>query len=111
MSLLYNVKANGPLFAMFPKSAPVSEEDTLLYNSPNENHVTASPTRVFPDLEQILINNTNADTGCVPLRPDRATGVDSGQGVLLRVPADLRLHAGDAALPCDGARPAPGGWR
>jgi len=48
---------------MFPKSAPISESDTLLYNSPNENHVTTSPTRVFPDLDQILDNNTNADTG------------------------------------------------
>ena len=63
------MKANGPLFAMFPKSAPVSEEDTLLYNSPNENHVTTSPTRVFPDLEQILSNNTNADTGACASGP------------------------------------------
>jgi reprolysin-like metallo-peptidase family M12B len=62
-SLLNNVKTNGPLFAMFPKSAPISETDTLQYNSPNENHVTTSPTRVFPDLQQILDNNTNADTG------------------------------------------------
>ena len=51
-SLLYNVKTNGPLFAMFHLSAPVSEEDTLLYNSPNENHMTTSPTRVFPDLRR-----------------------------------------------------------
>ncbi|HEU6443840.1 MAG TPA: M12 family metallo-peptidase [Gaiellaceae bacterium] len=66
-SLLINTKTNGPLFAMFPKSAPISESDTLLYNSPNQNHVTTSPTRVFPDLEQILANNTNADTGsCSP---------------------------------------------
>jgi reprolysin-like metallo-peptidase family M12B len=68
-SLLNNVKANGPLFAMFPKSAPISETDTLQYNSPNQNHVTASPTRVFPDLQQILDNNTNADTGTCPLGP------------------------------------------
>lgn len=63
VSLLNNVKANGPLFAMFPRSAPVTEEQTLLYNSPNENHITTSPTRVIPDLEQILSNNTNADAG------------------------------------------------
>ncbi len=68
-SLLNNVKANGPLFAMFPLSAPISEADTLLYNSPNENHVTASPTRVFPDLGQILANNTNADTGACASGP------------------------------------------
>ena len=68
-SLLINMKTNGPLFAMFPKSAPISEADTLLYNSPNQNHVTTSPTRVFPDLQQILDNNTNADTGTCPLGP------------------------------------------
>ena len=35
-----------------------------------ENHVTDDPTRVFPDLEQILANNTNADTGaCAPADP------------------------------------------
>ena len=99
ISLLNNTKANGPLFAMFPLSAPVTEEDTLLYNSPHENHVTTSPTRVFPDLDQILANNTNADTGSCAAGPDRAAGADSGQGVLLRVPADLRLHAERAALP------------
>ena len=68
-ALLNNVKTNGPLFAMFPKSAPISESDTLLYNSPNQNHVTTSPTRVFPDLQQILDNNTNADTGACPQGP------------------------------------------
>ncbi len=68
-ALLNNVKTNGPLFAMFPKSAPISEADTLLYNSPNQNHVTTSPTRVFPDLQQILDNNTNADTGACPQGP------------------------------------------
>ena len=66
-SLLSNTKTNGALFAMFPKSAVVSATDTLLYNSPGENHLTTSPTRVFPDLEQILANNTNADAGaCSP---------------------------------------------
>ena len=54
---------------MFPFSAPVSEEDTLLYNSPHENHLTTSPTRVFPDLDQILANNTNADTGSCAAGP------------------------------------------
>jgi hypothetical protein len=54
---------------MFPKSAPISESDTLQYNSPNQNHVTASPTRVFPDLQQILDNNTNADTGSCTAGP------------------------------------------
>ena len=69
ISLLSNTKANGPLFAMFPLSAPVSDQDTLLYNSPHENHITTIPTRVFPDLDQILANNTNADTGSCAAGP------------------------------------------
>ncbi len=68
-SLLNNTKTNGPLFAMFPISGQISEEDTLKYNSPGENHLTGDPTRVFPDLQQILDNNTNADTGACPTGP------------------------------------------
>ena len=104
------MKTDGPLFAMFPKSAPVTEEDTLLYNSPGENHVTTSPTRVFPDLEQILINNTNADTGSCPFG-----------GVAPQVPLPIRecysefLPTSDYLPPrgaCTSAsRPATGTWR
>jgi hypothetical protein len=66
-SLLNNTKTNGPLFAMFPKSGQISLSDALQYNSPGQNHLTTDPTRVFPDLQQILDNNTNADTGaCLP---------------------------------------------
>jgi hypothetical protein len=65
-SLLNNTKVNGALFAMFPKSALVSASDTLLYDSPGENHLTTSPTRVIPELQKILDNNTNADTGACP---------------------------------------------
>ena len=69
-SLLNNTKTNGPLFAMFPKSGPDQRlSDTLLYDSPGENHLTTDPTRVFPDLQQILDNNTNADTGACPTDP------------------------------------------
>jgi hypothetical protein len=60
---------DGPLFAMFATSAPISESDTLLYNSPNENHLTNNPTRVFPEMRNILINNTNADTGACTQGP------------------------------------------
>ena len=92
-------KTNGPLFAMFNKSAPVTEEDTLLYNSPHENHVTTSPTRVFPDLQQILDEQHERGHRRVHERADRSSGPDPGEGVLLRVPAHLRLHADAAALP------------
>ena len=68
-SLLNNTKTDGPLFAMFPKSGRISASDTLLYDSPGENHLTGNPTRVFPDIAQIADNNTNADTGACPAGP------------------------------------------
>ena len=68
-SLLSNTKANGPLFSMFAKSGLISETDTLQYHSPGENHLTDNPTRVFPDLDKILANNTNADTGACTTGP------------------------------------------
>jgi len=68
-SLLSNTKTNGPLFAMFPKSGDISPSDALQYDSPGQNHLTSSPTRVFPDLQQILDGNTNAETGACPAGP------------------------------------------
>lgn len=68
-SLLNNTKINGPLFAMFPKSGQIDLASALQYNSPGQNHLTTDPTRVFPDLQQILDNNTNADTGACPTGP------------------------------------------
>ncbi|QBE67087.1 hypothetical protein EWM63_04965 [Pseudoduganella lutea] len=65
-ALLDNVKTNGPLFSQFGKRAVVTSADTIKYNSPGENHVTTNPTRVFPDIDQILANNTNAQTGACP---------------------------------------------
>jgi hypothetical protein len=65
-ALLNNIKTNGPLFRQFGVRAVVSSGDTIEYNSPGENHVTTNPTRVFPDLAQIVANNTNAATGACP---------------------------------------------
>ncbi len=36
------------------------------YNSPGGNIVSTNATRVFPDLAQILANNTNAVIGTCP---------------------------------------------
>ncbi|HSD83803.1 MAG TPA: M12 family metallo-peptidase, partial [Anaerolineae bacterium] len=66
-SLLNNTKTDGSLFAMFPKSGQIT--DTLVYTSPGENHLTTIPTRVLPDLQQILDNNTNAETGACSAGP------------------------------------------
>lgn len=65
-ALMSNSKANGPLFRQFGVQAVVSDSDTLLYGSPGENVVSTDPTRVFPDMAQILANNTNAESGSCP---------------------------------------------
>ena len=76
--LLTNGKTNGPLFRQFGTIAAVSEADTVKYNSPGENFVSTNPTRVFPDLAQILANNTNAETGACPTAstPPTSTQID-----------------------------------
>jgi hypothetical protein len=68
-ALVNNVKTAGPLFRQFGTAANVSATDTLLSPSPGLNAVTTDPTRVFPDLGQILANNTNAVTGTCPAAP------------------------------------------
>jgi hypothetical protein len=56
-------KTSGPLFRVFGVAAPVTDAGTILTPSPGENSAGSDPTRVFPDLAQILANNTNAATG------------------------------------------------
>ncbi len=72
--LVNNAKTNGPLFRQFGTRALVSSTDTLQYSSPNENHTTGDPTRIFPDMAQILANNTNAETGACPTASATPTG-------------------------------------
>jgi hypothetical protein len=64
--LVNNTKLNGPLFRQFGTYANVSAADTLKTPSPGENVVDRNPTRVFPDMAQIMIDNTNAATGACP---------------------------------------------
>src|SRR6185503_4654329 len=59
-------KTNGPLFRQFETAAEVSEAAGQQYASPGENRPGADPTRIFPDLAQILANDTNAETGTCP---------------------------------------------
>ena len=79
-ALVNNTKTNGPLFRQFGTAANVSATDTLLSPSPGLNAVDGNPTRVFPDLAQILANNTNAVTGTCPAAPPAPTPL----------PADVR---------------------
>ena len=66
-ALVKNKKVYGPLFRVFGVVARVSDEGTLEYDSPGENLATADTrTRTFPDLTQILKNNTNAAKGTCP---------------------------------------------
>lgn len=55
-------KTNGPLFRVFGTVALVNFQSSLLSPSPGHNEAGTSPTRVFPDMAQILANNTNAET-------------------------------------------------
>ena len=64
--LTNNTKLNGPLFRQFGTAAIVSSADTLLFHSPGENATTTDPTRTFPNMAQILANNTNAVSGACP---------------------------------------------
>ena len=64
--LITQPKTNGPLFRQFGTRAVVPDSDSVQYYSPGENMVTTNPTRVFPDMVQILANNTNAETGACP---------------------------------------------
>ncbi|NRR32825.1 hypothetical protein HSX11_21895 [Oxalobacteraceae bacterium] len=65
--LINNTKKNGPLFRQFGLRAAVTEDDAIEYHSPGENHTSSNPVRVFPDLAQILANNSNAVTGACPV--------------------------------------------
>ena len=68
-ALTNNVKTNGPLFRQFGRAVDISPTDTLLSPSPGLHAVDTNPTRVFPDMEQILAGNTNAATGACPAGP------------------------------------------
>jgi len=74
--LISNTKLNGPLFRQFGTRAIVTSAGTLEYGSPGENHTTGDPTRVFPDMAQILSNNTNALTGACPTAQTAPTAAD-----------------------------------
>ena len=55
-----NLKTNGPLFRQFGTRAVFNAN---IYNPVGQNQTDTNPTRVFPDLPQIIANNTNAEAG------------------------------------------------
>jgi hypothetical protein len=74
-ALVSNVKTNGPLFRQFGTAANVTDEGTLESPSPGLNGVDTNPTREFPDMPQILANNTNAVSGTCPPGPPPPTAL------------------------------------
>ena len=96
-SLISNVKRDGPLFRQFGTAALVSGDDTLESPSPGENAAGTDPTRVFPDIAQIVAGNTNAATGTCPTAPLTLAVVDCFSEFLptgdwVGVPQDRTLH-------------------
>jgi len=67
--LTSNSKTNGPLFRVFGTAANVTPEGSLESPSPGQNLADGNPTRVFPDMAQVLADNTNAETGACPAAP------------------------------------------
>ena|GEM_PF-513105 len=61
-----NGRVSGPLFRVFGAYADVSLEDSITYLSPGQNAAGTTPTRTFPDIEQIIAGSTNAETGFCP---------------------------------------------
>jgi hypothetical protein len=63
-TLLSDARTSGPLFRVFGTAALVTSAGSLLSPSPGENAAGTSPTRVFPDLAQVVAGNTNATGSC-----------------------------------------------
>ena len=65
-----NTKANGPLFRQFGTHAEVTAGRHAAVSTRRvRTSPTTNPTRVFPDMAQILAGNTNAATGTCPATP------------------------------------------
>lgn len=72
-SLVSNTKNDGPLFRQFGQRS-TSVLNPLTYAPAGQNATTTNPTRVFPDMLQVLANNTNAETGACPAASPTPTG-------------------------------------
>ncbi len=64
--LTVNGRTTGPLFRVLGAYADVSPAAATSYLSPGQNLAGTTPTRTFPDIEQIIAGATNADTGLCP---------------------------------------------
>ncbi len=81
IALVNPAKVTGPLFRQFGTAMDSTVYDPTVYNSPGLNAVGTNPTRVFPDLAQILAGNTNAATGDCPGAPAPPPPTSGGSNV------------------------------
>jgi hypothetical protein len=65
-NLVDNSKPTGPLFREFGTRLNAAIYNPHQSPSPGENAVDTNPTRVFPDMAQVLADNTDAKTGTCP---------------------------------------------
>ena len=67
-SIFQPVRPVGPLFRVFGTAARYSDPNhTYLSPSPGMNLAGTDPSRTFPDMAQVLADNTNAQTGVCPV--------------------------------------------
>ena len=66
-------RVTGPLFRIFGDDAQVTDDEALEYEAEGENLADGNPTRSFPDMAQIVANNTNAESPCEPQPPASPT--------------------------------------
>jgi hypothetical protein len=80
-NLTTSLKLGGPLFRVFGTYADVTDEATLLYESPGQNLATRVGARSFPDLAQVLADNSNAEGACPTAGLDPLTPLGKGAAV------------------------------
>lgn len=62
-ALLDGGKTSGPLFRVFGSAADISPDSANTYYSAGQNHAAGSPSRSFPDIEQVERGITDASSG------------------------------------------------
>ena len=109
-ALVNNTKRNGPLFRQFGVAARRHARPTRCSTTRRaRTRSTTNPTRVFPDMAQILADNTNAATGACPAAPPApATGAAADRSSASRSscrPADWVGFLGDRDAELPAHRP------
>ncbi len=99
--LLSPAKLDGPLFRQFGTAARDTGAAAALSPSPGQNAPTDDPTRTFPDLAQVLADDTNALTGDCPAA-DVECYSEFLPGAGYAGPLHFRVTARDTTPGCGG---------